>query len=301
MKDIDLNLLIVLDAVMIERNLRRAGERLHRTQPAVSQAISRLRHITGDPLFERSPAGVEPTPRAEQLWRDIRGPLEQLRRALLPVQFNPAELTGEMVLGLADDARILLWPTLAATLLKAAPQATLRSTDTNHTKVWQDSQQSRFDLALSVAGQPPAGFTAKILHHDEFVLLLRKDRPAPTTAKVYAACPQLAVVFGEEQPAYADEALNAVNMQRHVVARVTRFDAMPELVRELNAVAALPRLIAQHFAARDKTLTTARLPLRFPPAILKMCWHEKHRFDPMQCWLRDITEQSVTQQIKRLL
>ena len=79
---IDLNLLVVFDAVMAERNLRRAAERLGRTQPAVSQSVARLRDIFADRLFEKVPDGVRPTPRAEAIWSELRAPLHTIRRIL---------------------------------------------------------------------------------------------------------------------------------------------------------------------------------------------------------------------------
>lgn len=286
MRTIDLNLLIVFDAVMAERNLRKAGERLGRSQPSISQAVARLRDVTGDQLFERTATGVTPTARAEVLWGEIRDPLATLRRVFVRAEFDPAVLTGETVFGLSDDVRILFWPRLASTISAAASQVTLRAIDTNHTNVWQQLRDGTVDLAITVAGQPPAGLGARILQQDEFCLLMRKDAAAPKTAEDYAGRRQLALVFGEEQPAYADEALGAEGMDRQVVARVSRFDALPDLVRELDAVVALPTLIATHFA-QLYDLACADLPVPFPPAILKLCWHEKHRNDERSRWLRE--------------
>ncbi|MEM9669515.1 MAG: LysR family transcriptional regulator [Pseudomonadota bacterium] len=286
MGSFDLNLLIVFDAVMSERNLRKAGERLGRSQPSISQAVARLRDTTGDQLFERTATGVKPTARAEVLWSDIRDPLATLRRVIVRTEFSPNNLTGESVFGLSDDARILFWPKLARTIIASAPKLTLRALDTNHTSVWNDLGSGKIDLAISVAGQPPPGFGSRILMQDEFCLLLSKESSSPKTPEDYASRNHLAVVFTDEQPAYADEALQAEGMGRHVVARVSRFDALPELVKELDAVVALPKPIANYFA-QTHGLNSAPLPVPFPPAILKLCWHEKNRNDPHNRWLRD--------------
>lgn len=299
MRDIDLNLLIVFDAVMSERNLRKAGERLGRSQPSISQSIARLRDVTRDRLFVKTPTGVEPTDRAEVLWTQIRDPLAKLRTALVPQQFQPSKMTGELVLGLSDDVRILQWPTLAKQILAEAPIVTLRALDTNHLRVWDDLRHGRIDLAITVAGQPPPGLGARIVHQDDFVLLHREGLSAPKTAKDYARLRHLALVFGDEQPAYADEALGAEGMVRRVIARVSRFDALPDMVRELDAVVALPRMLAEHFAAQYG-LAYSPLPVPFPPAILKLCWNEKSRNDPRLSWLRDCTLAHVERQIGEL-
>ncbi len=296
MKNADLNLMVVFDAVMSERNLRKAGERLNRSQPAISQAIARLRDITGDRLFERTATGIAPTARAELLWAETRDPLAQLRRVLAPSEFQPADLVGETVLGLSDDVRILFWPRLARAITDQAPRATLRALDTNHGRVWRDLGEGLIDVALTVAGQPPPGFGARILHQDRFCLLVRRGSAPPRTVQDYAARRHLALVFSDEQPAYADEALGAEGLHRHVIARVSRFDTLPDLVVALDAVVALPRLIASRFAQRPD-LTLSDPPVPFPSAILKLCWHEKTRNDPMARWLRTLAIDTVTSQI----
>ena len=290
---IDLNLLVVFDAVMTERNLRAAGERLNRSQPAISQAVGRLRDLTGDRLFDRTPTGVSPTPRAEVLWAEVRDPLAQLRQTLSTSKFDPAKITGEIVFGLSDDICILHWPRLAKEILGRAPEATLRVLGTNHTSVWDDLRKGTFDVGLTVAGQAPAGMGARIMYQDEFVLLHHPDRKAPTTAKDYGECPQLALVFGEEQPAYADEALEAAGQSRQVIVRTTRFDALPPMVQELDAVVALPRAIASWFA-KTHDLATSPLPVPFPPAIQKLCWNQKTRNDPQNQWLRNLVLDVLT-------
>lgn len=298
-KNVDLNLLVTFDAVMTERNLRKAGERLGRSQPAISQAIGRLRDVTGDKLFDRTPSGIAPTARAEVLWADIRDPLAQLRNALMTSEFNPSDQRGEIVFGLSDDARILFWPSLAKTILDQASQVTLRAIDCGHLKVWDDLESGRIDLALTVAGQPPPRFGARVLHQDEFVLLLKNSAKPPKTAKAYASLRHLALVFSDERPAYADEALATEGEGRHVVARVSRFDALPELVKSLDAVVALPRFIAAHFA-RLHDLALAPLPVPFPPAILKLCWHQKNRNDEQHKWLRELSLKTVTKSLTEL-
>jgi len=296
MREIDLNLLIVFDAVMSERNLRKAGERLGRSQPSVSQSVARLRDITRDQLFDKVPTGVLPTVRAEVLWAEIRDPLATLRAALVQQEFDPSAMIGELVIGLSDDVRILLWPELAMQILQQAPNVTLRVLDTNHLRVWDDLRSGRIDIALTVANQPPPGLGARIVHHEDFVLLHNPEQAAPQTAETYAQLRHLALVFGDEQPAYADEALGAEGMDRRVVARVSRFDALPDMVKNLDAVVALPNLIANHFATQAG-LTCSPLPIAFPPAILKLCWNERSRNDPRMAWLRECALECITHQI----
>ena len=293
---LDLNLLVVFDAVMTERNLRLAGERLNRSQPAVSQAIARLRDITGDRLFERIPTGIAPTPRAEILWAEVRDPLSQLTRTMTASDFDPVRITGEIVLGLSDDIRIMFGANIAAALVEKAPNATVRLLGANHTSVWEDLGKGIYDLAITVSGQAPPGFASRILHQDQFVLLHRADRTPPKTAAAYAKCHQLALVFSEEQPAYADEALEAEGQRRSVVVRTSRFDSLAPMVKRLDAVVALPALFANHLT-RDVELKASPLPVQFPPAIAKLCWNQRTRNDQQNIWVREVVFDTASKEI----
>jgi len=293
---LDLNLLVVFDAVMTERNLRLAGERLNRSQPAVSQAIARLRDITGDRLFERIPTGIAPTPRAEILWSEVRDPLSQLTHTMTASDFDPVRITGEIVLGLSDDIQIMFGADIAAALVEGAPNATVRLLGANHTSVWDELGKGIYDLAITVAGQAPPGFASRILHQDQFVLLHRADSAPPKTAEAYAKCQQLALVFSEEQPAYADEALEAEGQQRTVLVRTSRFDSLAPMVKRLDAVVALPLLFA-NYLSDDEELKASPLPIQFPPAITKLCWNQRTRNDQQSIWVRDLVFETLNQEI----
>ena len=118
---IDLNLLVVFDAVMQERNVTRAGNRLGLSQPAMSHALARLRHMLKDQLFIRSPGGMVPTPRAEALALPIRQALDGLQHSLAPTQFDPAKATGAFQVAVDNYAAIVLAGPLASRVIKLAP------------------------------------------------------------------------------------------------------------------------------------------------------------------------------------
>src|SRR5580704_890837 len=122
---IDLNLLIVFDAIMRERSVTRAGQRLSLSQPAMSHALTRLRHMLKDDLFVRSPNGMIPTPRAEQLATPIRIALDGLQQSLEPVQFEPAKATATFRIAVDNYAAVVLVAPIAAHVSKVAPGVTL--------------------------------------------------------------------------------------------------------------------------------------------------------------------------------
>src|SRR5258706_3958378 len=118
---IDLNLLVVFDAVMQERNVTRAGHRLGLSQPAMSHALTRLRHMLKDQLFVRSPAGMMPTPRAEELATPIRIALDGLQQSLEPGQFEPSKATATFRSAVDNYAAIVLVAQIAAHVARVAP------------------------------------------------------------------------------------------------------------------------------------------------------------------------------------
>ena len=121
---LDLNLLVVFDAVMQERNVTRAGRRLGLSQPAMSHALTRLRHMLKDDLFIRSPKGMVPTPRAEQLALPVRAALDRLQQSLEPTQFDPSTATRNFRIAVDNYAAVVLVGPLAARITNIAPDVT---------------------------------------------------------------------------------------------------------------------------------------------------------------------------------
>src|SRR5882757_7338467 len=127
-RTLDLNLLRVFDVVMAERNLTRAAERLSITQPAVSNALKRLRESVGEDLLTRAPTGVRPTPRAEALWPDVRAALGNLQAALSPDEFNPQTDPATFRIAMADATAALFMPSLVSHIEHSQALANIRVT-----------------------------------------------------------------------------------------------------------------------------------------------------------------------------
>ena len=125
-RQLDLNLLRVFDAVMAERSLTRAAHKLALTQPAVSNAMRRLRNALGDELVRRSGTGIEPAPHAQALWPAVRSALEQLQAALTPEHFVPLQANHTFVLAMADATAGALLPGLVHILATEAPGVSVR-------------------------------------------------------------------------------------------------------------------------------------------------------------------------------
>lgn len=302
---LDLNLIATFDAVMVERNLRRAAERLGRSQPAVSQAVARLRDLIGDRLFERVPTGVEPTPRAEALWNEVRDPLRAIGRALDHRDFDPSAARGELVLALADDVHELCFAALARRMRAAAPGLALRAIETDHRAVWDQVGAGLADIAVTVAPPPPRGLGAVVLGEQRFVLIHRSDQSPPATLDAYLRAPHVAIGFADRSLGYTDERLAGMGQERRIIVTTPRFAAIPELVRQTGALATMPEPIARHYVMEwsqvgntsEINLSIAPIPFELQPVVVRMGWHQRRRTDPLNEWARGIFEAVVAKRM----
>src|SRR6266852_7033051 len=175
---IDLNLLVVFDAIMMERSVTRAGQRLGLSQPAMSHALTRLRHILKDELFVRSPNGMMPTPRAEELATPIRIALDGLEQSLEPVQFEPSKATATFRIAVDNYAAIVLVAPIAAHIATIAPGVTLDFRPSGTLNVSELLDRSELHLSIGPPGVQGERFSLRRLLQDQFVVVLRKGHPA---------------------------------------------------------------------------------------------------------------------------
>ena len=171
---LDLNLLVVFDAVMQERNVTRAGQRLGLSQPAMSHALSRLRHMLKDDLFIRSPKGMLPTPRAEQLAVPVRTALDGLQQSLEPTQFDPSKAVRKFRIAVDNYSAVVLVGILAARIGKIAPKVLLEFQPSGTLKILDLLDRGELDLAIGPHSAPGERFSYQLLLQDEFVAVLRK-------------------------------------------------------------------------------------------------------------------------------
>src|SRR5260221_4284780 len=193
---LDLNLLIVFDGVMQERSVPRAGGGPGLSQPAVSHALGRLRHMLKDELFIRTPDGMTPTPRAKQLAEPWRRALNDMRLALEPETCVPAEVSREFVIAVNNYAAVVLASPLLTAVMAAAPgiQLDLRPTGLRDVPALLD--RGELDLAIGTLDAPGERFGAVTLLEDSFVVVMRRDHPAARqklTLNVLAGLPWLEI------------------------------------------------------------------------------------------------------------
>jgi len=300
-RTLDLNLLRVFDEVMSERNITRAAARLSMTQPAVSNALKRLRETLGDELVHRSGHGVEPTPKALALWPTVRDALAQLRSSLAPGRFDPAQAHQAFVLAMADATAAKLVPGLVFILESEAPGLSLRVLPLTTRDPREllasggaDMAIGHFPGVLAELGathlqEAVPSFVHQRLYDGEYVVVMRKGHPLagkPLDLDRYCAARHLLVSFSGRPFGFVDEALTALSRRRRVVLTVNQFFTAGQVVASTNLLTVLPR----HFVAAAglvDTLVMRELPLAVPAVHVDALWHRQAVHNSAHAWLRE--------------
>ena len=304
---LDLNLLRVFDAVMAERSLTRAAHKLSLTQPAVSNALRRLRETLDDELVRRTGSGMEPTPRAQALWPVVRSMLAQLEAALAPEAFVPAEASNTFVLAMADATAAALMPRMVALLANEAPDVSVRVLPLSTRDPRSLLDEEVVDLAIGyfpavladLTAQRQAGNAVSYAHQrvydGEYVCLMRKGHPladAPLTLDAYCAARHLLVSFSGRPYGFTDEALAALGRERRIVLTVNQFFTAGLVVAGSDLLTVLPL----HFfgvTGLEGELVWRPLPLSLPTVHVDALWHVRRAGGAAQQWLRRLVERSA--------
>ena len=293
-EQIDLNLLPVLQAVLLERSATKAARRLHVTQSAVSNALARLRHALGDPLLVRSARGLVPTPRALAL----QPGLEQIMRSLRMLvsereEFDPTTTTREFTLACADYCTTILGARLVDLLRKRAPAARLRFVPLEQL-AGIDGLSSSIDLHLGMPPRVPSGCHSATLFEDSFVCMLKVHGKAPKKLKLkeYLNARHIRVSVLNSASDPIDRALAKRRLSRNVALTVPHFSVVPMMVEHGAYIATLSRRLAET-QARLFNVTLCEPPLSLGKRSTRMLWHARSEVDPGAKFLRDLVREAA--------
>jgi DNA-binding transcriptional LysR family regulator len=286
--NLDLNLLMVFDAVMRERSVVRAADALAISQPAVSHALNRLRHALKDKLFIRTPSGMLPTPRAEQLALPVRKALGELQLAVEGARFEPASAERRFTMAVNNYAAVVVAGPIVAAARAQAPKVRLSLMPSGTLNLVDRLDRSELDLAIS--GRAPDGerFASRLLIQDRFVAVFRSGHPAlrkKLTIAALAELDYLAVTSSGENIDFLDTALQARKSARVIASEVPYLSAGAVLVQS-NLVAILGRKLAVEFR-RAYPIEIRELPFEAPSLRSVMSWHRRFDDLPAHRWLRD--------------
>jgi DNA-binding transcriptional LysR family regulator len=286
---LNLNLLPVLDALLAEKSVSRAGRRLGLSQPAVSNALGQLRAALGDPLLVRGAGGMVPTERARALAGPLRAALGALEAGLAaPAPFDPGTDDRGFTIVTNDFVAFALLPRLLLRLRQEAPGVRLQVRAWQEHEVPADLGQGDADLMMGFFRRLPAGHRAQHLFDDRFVCVVRKRHPlvqGRLTLATYVKLPHVLVSHQPDGRGVVDDALAKRGLTRSVALRVSHFLLVPAIVAETDCVAALSELVARAFA-RAWPLQIFPPPLPLPVGPVRLAWHERTDGSPAHAWLR---------------
>lgn len=301
-RTLDLNLLRVFDAVMAERNITRAADLLAMTQPAVSNALRRLRDSVGEPLFTRAAYGVRPTPRAEALWPVVQQSLDALRAELAPERYDPQAQEHAFQISMADATSALLLPPLLREVQRLRARATVRVLPLATRDPSETLERAQADMAVghfpdlllrmerAAALGEPGLLRSERLYRSEYVCVMRRDHPLAQqalTLEAYCSAEHLLVSFSGRGQGLVDEALAALGRRRRLVLTVNQFFTAGQVVSQTDLLTVLPRTFLSVTGVTDQ-LAVRELPVPLAPLQVHLLWHRRHDRHPAQRWMREL-------------
>lgn len=300
---LDLNLLRVFDAVMTEQNLTRAANRLAMTQPAVSNAVKRLRDALGDELLIRTAHGVKPTARAESLWPAVRRALADLEEAVAPRTFELAKANVTFRMAMADATAGLLLPPLVRVIESDAPGIDIRMVPLTTREPRPMLLRGDIDLAIGffpgvvaqLQGSTETPVRHERLYAGHYVAVMRKQHPLASeelTLDRYCDANHLLVSFSGRARGLVDDALVSMGRERRILLTVNQFFTAGKVVAASDLLMVIPYHLIEATGMSDE-LVYKDLPFKLPDVHIDMLWHERDARSPGHRWLREQLRDSV--------
>lgn len=291
LEQVDLNLLVVFKHLLAERSVSRVAEVLGLSQPAVSNALARLRKLMGDDLFLRTPAGMVPTPFAEQLAASVLAGLESIHAGLNQRgSFDPRHSDRSFVLGMTDIGEIYFLPLLMKLLRQQAPGVTISTHRQASGELRQEMEAGRVHLAIGLLPRLQGGFFQRRLFRQRYVCLMRRghalDR-ARVSLSDFSAAEHLVVVASGTGHGEVDEILKRQGVLRRVALTVPHFVAVGHILQSTDLVATVPERLAQRMT-RPFGLVAHAHPADLPEVAINVFWHAKYHREPANQWLRGL-------------
>ena len=285
---LNLNLLLSLEALLDERNVTRAARRLGVTQPTMSRALRRLREELDDAVLVRSGQGFVRTPRGEHIHASLRDGLQALRRSLLAPAFDPSVARHLIALAAQDVVGVFLLPALLRRMEAEAPGLSLDVVPLRAADLVAKLEGGVLDLAVGIHFPEAPGLCRRLLFRDGWICLARPDHPALVRGldlDTFTRMPHALASPEGEGPGVVDRALAAQSRKRRIAYRTRYFIGAALAVAQTDLVLTLPARPGMALAERLGLQAWAP-PLALPPLDVMALWHARLDADPLQAWVR---------------
>ncbi|KAF0863026.1 LysR family transcriptional regulator [Pseudomonas sp. LD120] len=296
LRNIDLNLLVVLDALLTEKHVTRTALRLHLSQPAISHSLSKLRGLLDDPILIRRGSELVLSSLAQNIQQPLREILSQIETLFgKSIDFDPANSQRIFTLAMSDYGAALVLPSLMVRLRRDAPNTTLLVTqDTRHGMLEQVSQ-GKIDLALGVFPNLSNDISTEVLFEETFSCLLDR-RTLPANGRLdldsYLARPHILVSMDGSANGEVDSLLRDEGLQRRIAVSVPHWRTAPSMIHNTDLILTVATRTLDE-ALLNQDLIQLRPPLPIPPFPFVQIWHQRFDNEPAHVWLREQVKQVV--------
>lgn len=290
LRRVDLNLLVALDALLAERHVTRAAERVGLSQPAMSNALSRLRHIFQDELLVRTAAGMQATPRALELAEPVRQVLRQIERVLhSEPAFEPATSNRSFTIRLSDLLGLILLPPIFNQLRQDAPDVKFDVVHLPPAQTVEAIEKDAIDLAVSMGLVHTSSIRSEPLMTDRMVCVMRKGHPVAATSKFFdefLTARHLKVSMSPTDLRFVDDMLSRQGLARQVALNVPHWLLVPHILEQSDLLSVMPWRVALSLAG--DALAIRELPFASEPFEWSTYWHRRHDGNQSLLWLRNL-------------
>ncbi|CAE6929224.1 LysR family transcriptional regulator [Ectopseudomonas khazarica] len=286
LRRVDLNLLVIFETLMFEKNLTRAAEKLFLGQPAVSAALARLRDLFDDPLLVRNGRGFEPTARALAILQELQPAMDTISGAVSRArEFNPATNRDTFRIGLSDDAEFGLFPALLNQLREEAPEVVIVVRRVNFLLMSSMLASGEISVGVSYTTELPANAKRRKLREMRVKVLRGDERPGPLTLDEYCARPHALVSFSGDLCGNIDNDLARLDRSRRVVLAVPQFSGLRSIIAGTEMLATVPDFAAAALI-EGTSLRADDPPFELVNSDLSMVWSGVTDNDPAERWIR---------------
>jgi DNA-binding transcriptional LysR family regulator len=282
---------VVFNQLLMDRRVSTTADKLGLSQPAVSNALKRLRTLLKDELFVRTARGMEPTPYALNLVEPMGYALGTLQNALNQRDsFDPATSERTFTMGLTDIGEIYFMPTLMETLSRVAPRIKISTLRHNSGHLSEDMASGNVDIAVGLLPGLTTGFFQRRLFKQRYVCLFRQGHPTahnPISLAQFKSLAHVGVTSANTGHSEVDEWLTRKGIARHIQLHVPHFVAVGHILQSSDLIATVPERFA-HKCAEPFQLETSPLPFKLPDIAINLFWHAKYNREPANMWLRQL-------------
>ena len=288
LRSIDLNLLVALDALLSELHVTRAADRIGLSQPAMSNALARLRHLFGDDLLVRTAGGMSPTPYGLSLVEPLRQALRQIERVFeTDADFDPARATNRFVVRMSDLLGYLLLPRLLDAMQREAPGISLDILHLAPGRTVDAIDRDEVHVAVSMGLDHSASTRSETLLGDRMMCVMRAGHPldgGPLALDDFMRCGHLKVSMSPTDRRFVDDVLGEVRLERRVVLNVPHWLVVPHVLATTDLIAVMPGLLAGSIAG--PALVAHEVPFASGPFGWSLYWHRRYDGSRSVDWLR---------------